>query len=1003
MRWRMAQIFERPIVCPVLVGRERQVDALAELMSRLSQRAGGVVLISGEAGIGKTRMVTEARSRATAVGASVFAGNCFETDRSLAYAPVLDLIRRMAATCPPDEIAAKIGPAASEVVKLLPELSPLLPDVAPSPHLEPEQEKRRLFEALCAMMLRCAESGPLLLIFEDIHWCDDVGLEFLLHLARRARGCPLLIAVTYRSDEVTPGLRHLLAGLDRERLATEIRLDCLDVEHVAEMLEAIFTLGRPVRVEFLTTLHALTEGNPFFVEETLKALVVSGDIFYRDGAWDRKSMDELRIPRSVQDALRRRAQELSPQARQALAVASVAGQRFDFALVHEITGLQELDLLDALKELIAAQLIVEVSADQFSFRHALTRQAVYTDLLGRERKALHRSLAEAIERLFATEREAHLADLAYHYHQAGVWDQALEAARQVGERSLALHAPHAALEQFTRALDASRRLTLQPAPSLHLGRGNAHETLGDFELAQADYEAALSGARLAGDYRAAWRATLALGALWAGRDYARTGEYYRQAFELARGLDDPAALARSLNALANWHLNVDQPQEALRMHREALAIVETQGMTRAIAETLDLLGMTSWLSCDPTQAGVDYERAVTLWRELGDRQMLSSSLAGLEGIGLTYQIETTSTPPGSSAGRLAAGEESIRMARETGWRAGESFALWIHGCCLGTVGEYAGALAFTRQGIAVADEIDHLQWRAGSRWTLGAILLDILCFAQAREHLERAYELALASGSMHWQMNSAGLLGVALVGEGHLDRAAAVLSEALPVEGPFHTQGRRCVWRGWVELALARGEPELALRLADHVIATTPHAERGIPFVLLWRAKALAGMGRLAEAEVEARRAHSLALAEERRGIIWRAGACLGNVLRAQKLPADAEAAYREARSVIAQIAAGLSEPELRATFERETEALLPREESPVRRAEAERFGGLTAREREVAALVAQGKSNRNIAGDLVVSERTVETHVTNILLKLGFTSRSQIAAWAAHVGLIRQ
>ena len=141
----------------------------------------------------------------------------------------------MAATCPPDEIAAKIGPAASEVVKLLPELSPLLPDVAPSPHLEPEQEKRRLFEALCAMMLRCAESGPLLLIFEDIHWCDDVGLEFLLHLARRARGCPLLIAVTYRSDEVTPGLRHLLAGLDRERLATEIRLDCLDVEHVAEM------------------------------------------------------------------------------------------------------------------------------------------------------------------------------------------------------------------------------------------------------------------------------------------------------------------------------------------------------------------------------------------------------------------------------------------------------------------------------------------------------------------------------------------------------------------------------------------------------------------------------------------------------------------------------------------------------------------------------------------------------------------------------------------------
>ena len=996
----MAQIFERPIVCPVLVGRERQVDALAELMARLTQGAGGVVLISGEAGIGKTRMVTEARSQAAAAGASVYAGNCFETDRSLPYAPILDLIRRMSAICPPDEFAAKIGPAASEVVKLLPELGPLLPGAAPSPHLEPEQEKRRIFEALCAMLLRCAESAPLLLIFEDIHWCDDVGLEFLLHLARRARERPILITVTYRSDEATPGLRHLLAGLDRERLATEIRLDCLDIKHVAEMLEAIFTLGRPVRSEFLTILHGLTEGNPFFVEETLKALVVSGDIFYRDGVWDRKSMDELRIPRSVQDAVRRRTQELTPMARRALEVASVAGQRFDFTLVREITRMQETDLLDALKELIAAQLIVEVSADQFSFRHALTRQAVYTDLLGRERRALHRALAEVIERLFVAEREGHLADLAYHYYEAGVWDRALDAARQVGERSLALYAPHAALEQFTRALEASRRLTLQPAPSLHLGRGKAHETLGDFEQALADYEAAGSGARLAGDHRAEWQATLALGALWAGRDYARTGEYYHRAFDLAQGLEDPAALARSLNALANWYLNVDQPQEALRRHREALAMFEAQGMTRAIAETLDLLGMTNWLSSDPTQAGADYERAVALCREVGDRQMLSSSLAGLEGIGLTYQIETMATPAGSSAERLAAGEESLRLARETGWRAGESFSLWVHGCCLGTLGEYAKALELTRQGIAIADEIDHLQWRSGSRWTLGAILLDILCFAQAREQLEQAQHLALASGSMHWKMNTTGLLGVALVGEGRLDRAEAVLSEALPVDGPFHTQGRRCVWRGWVELALARGEPDVALRLTDSVIATTPHAERGVPFVLLLRARALAERGQLEEAEADARRARALAIADERCGIVWRSSIVLGNILRVQKRVTEAEAEHREARTLIAQIAESLPDAELRASFERGAESLLPRDDSLSRRAEAERFGGLTAREREVAALVAQGKSNRNIAGDLVVSERTVETHVTNILLKLGFTSRAQIAAWAARVGL---
>ncbi|HKV84162.1 MAG TPA: AAA family ATPase [Ktedonobacterales bacterium] len=998
----MVQIFERPIVCPVVVGRERQLEALAELTTRLSQGVGGVALISGEAGMGKTRLVTEARRHAATEGMSVYAGNCFEPDRALPYAPVLDLIRRTVAASSPHEIIEKIGPSAAEVVQLLPELAPRFQDIAPVSRLEPEQEKRRLFEALTNMLLRFAERDPALIVVEDIHWCDDIGLEFLLHLARRVHERPLLLLATYRSDETQPGLRHLLAGLDRERLATEIRLESLGQEHVAAMFEAIFALGRPIRPEFLTALYDLTEGNPFFIEETLKALVVSGDIFYRDGSWNRKAMEDLHIPRSVQDAVRRRTQELSSQARQVLAVAAVAGQRFDFTLVCEITRLTEAELLTALKELIAAQLIVELSADQFSFRHALTRQAIYTELLARERKTLHQTLAEAIERLFVSEREGRLAELAYHYYEAGAWEQALETARLVGERSLALYAPHAAVEQFTHALEASRRLTLQPAPSLHRGRGQAYETLGNFELALADYEAALQGARLAHDGLEEWRATLALGALWAGRDYARTGEYYHKGFELARGLNDPAALARSLNRLGNWYLNVDQPQEALARHREALAMFEEQGDPRAIAETLDLLGMAHWLGCDTVRAVADYERAVALWRELGDRLTLSSSLAGLQGSGLSFQSETMASPR-ANAEQLATSDEAVRLARESGWRAGESFALWIRAGSLGTLGQYPVALDLTRQGIAIADEIEHVQWRAGSRWTLGVLLLDILCFTQARVHLERARDFGLASGSAHWKMNTAGSLAVALVGEGDLARAAAVLDEALPENAPYQSQGQRCVWRGRVELALARGRPEIALAMADRLFATTPHAERGIPRVTLIRAQALHMLGRTEEAEAEAWRAHAQSTKGELLGLVWRSSVLLGDILRKQRRAAEAEPAYQEARAIIARIAAALPDADLRTTFERETAALLPTETPSSRRVEAGRYGGLTAREREVALLVARGKSNRNIAGDLVLSERTVETHVTNILLKLNFTSRAQVAAWVVEMGLTRE
>jgi DNA-binding NarL/FixJ family response regulator len=279
-------------------------------------------------------------------------------------------------------------------------------------------------------------------------------------------------------------------------------------------------------------------------------------------------------------------------------------------------------------------------------------------------------------------------------------------------------------------------------------------------------------------------------------------------------------------------------------------------------------------------------------------------------------------------------------------------------------------------------------------------LLDILCFTQAREHLAQARIFALASGSAHWKYNSAGSLAVALIREGDLTAATTLLNDTLPEDAQYHTQGRRCVWLGRVELTLARGQPEVALQMADELLATTPNSECGIPLVQLIRGRALDALGRMDEAEAAVRLAREQARVEGRPGMVWRANLCLGHILRTQRRTVEAEAAYRDARSVIDEIAAALTDPEIRTTFARATAGLLPAVAATARRVDAGRYGGLTAREREVALLVAQGKSNRNIAGDLVVSERTVETHVTNILLKLGFSSRAQIAAWVVQVGL---
>jgi predicted ATPase/DNA-binding CsgD family transcriptional regulator len=491
--------FDKSVVSPVLIGRAREMEALERTAQAVQRGAGQCVVLAGEAGVGKSRLVAELRSRTADQGFLTLQGHCFEQDISFPHAPLIDMLRTHFARCSEPEISVSLGGQAPEFVELLPELATILPDLEPAPVLSPQAEKYRLFEAVLQFLVRLAQLQPLLVIVEDVHWSGDTSLEFLLYLVRRIASQPIYLLLTYSRDEVHPTLTHFLARLDRQRLTHEIMLGPLGRAEVDAMLRAIFGLTRPVRAEFLDAIYALTEGNPFFTEEVLKALIASGHIFYTEGRWDRKSLSELHIPRSVQDAVWRRTQQLSPAARQILTLAAVAGRRFDFALLQDVTGQDEHDLLQQIKELIAAQLVVEESAEHFAFRHALTREAIYATLLARERRTLHRSIGKTIERLYAGSIDTHLSDLTYHFYAAGMWAKALDYAQRAGEMAQTLHAPRAAVEQYTRALEAARRLSLPASPALYRARAQAYATLGQSEHAQADHQTALQLAAVTPD------------------------------------------------------------------------------------------------------------------------------------------------------------------------------------------------------------------------------------------------------------------------------------------------------------------------------------------------------------------------------------------------------------------------------------------------------------------------------------------------------------------------
>jgi tetratricopeptide (TPR) repeat protein len=1008
----------RPLVCPALIGRASYLEALVRLMEQACGGSGQTVLIAGEAGIGKSRLITEATTRMTTPQAQalrpavlILQGRCFEPDTALPYAPLLDALRSFLASRSPDEITHAFGPTPPELVKLLPELAMLVPALTPSPLLEPEQEKRRLFQALTLFFTHLSATGPLLLIIEDVHWSDEASLEFLLYLARRIASHPILLLLTYRSEQVHAGLARFLVGVDRERLATELTLFRLNSSEVAAMIRTIFALPRPVPANVLEMIVPLAEGNPFFLEEMLKALLTAGEIEALDGTLELKpprdaASGRVHLPRSVHLAVQQRLDHLSPDARHLLDLAAVTGRRFDFGLLQALTQRNETELVHLVKQLILAQLVVEESQDVFAFRHALTQQAVYADLLARERKALHRLIAQTMEHLYADSPEGHLGDLAYHFSAASAWANVLNYAQRAGEQAQSLYAPRAAIEHFTHALQAARHLSLVPSPTLYRARGQVYETLGEFEQARADYEQALDAGGLAHDHLAEWQSLFDLGFLWTGRDYVRAGDYLQRALELARSMGDPSTLAHSLNRLGNWHANVEEPLEGQRYHQEALTIFQGLNDQRGLAQTLDLLGVATSLGGDILASTRYYKQAIALWRALQDRQGLLSSLIFFVGRGNAYFATTMVCLTTSGAECIRDGEEALALGQKTRVRSDEAFAHLYLGLCLGPRGEYGRAFSSAEAGLNIAREIEHGPWMATGYLLLGILSLELLVLPSARQHLERALTLAKECGSLFLLRGATAFLASACIAQGDCARAKVVLDDVFGPQTPCQTMAQRLVWCARAELELAQARPDQALAIIDRLISTAAHVEDGEVIPRLWylRSEALVALGSMEEAQAVLCSARDAAQRQAARPFLWRICVTLGKCYRTQDSRERAEEAFALARTTLEELASTVPDHHLRDTFLRQASAQLPplRQPSP-RHAVRQASGGLTEREREVAVLIAQGKSSRAIADELIVSERTIEKHVERIMSRLGFTSRVQIAAWVLEKGLLHR
>lgn len=1007
-------IAEPSVVCPVLIGRSGPLSAARGTIERARQSNGGVLLVSGEAGIGKSRLTRATMELARETGFAVLQGACFEADRAQPYAPLLDIVRNVASTASPAVAQHYFSTASDALVTLFPELRSVFPAASAREARDPEEDRRRLFHDLTSAILALAAVQPLLVVVEDVHWSDEATLDFLLHLSRRIASEPLAVLLTFRSDEVSPRLARLLADLDRGRVASDVSLRRLGEDEVATMLQAIFGSVPAPGPTFVAALFERTEGNPFFLEEMLKALLVSGDLVRGSTGWRAGPLDRVKIPRTATEAVARRLAGLSEAASAMASVAAVAGRRFDFALMQAITGHDEARLLALLKELLAAQLVTEESADAFAFRHALTREAILARLLTRERTALHSAIARILEQQHSAGAHDVEDALAYHTFEAGLWERARMHATRSAAHALSLSAPREALQHFDRAIVATERLGEPPNPALLLARGGAHETLGAFEQAHDDFAAALDASRASGARRDEWGSLLALGMLWAARDYEKAGELRREALAVARELDEPTLIARSLNRVGNWYVNREEPIAALPYHDEALAAFERAGDQRGVAETVDLVAMTHHIAGDQTIAGRHYERSVELFSALEDRRGLSNALSVLAVCGPSHHASSAEVHQSALLAGILDEERPVRITVDIGWRAGEAFARAMLADCLAWRGEYARALAYAREALAIAEELQHREWQCAARRTLGIVALDLFAQEEALQQLETAHAIARRLRSATWTRWTGASLATGLARLGNAARALELLGEVntlVPVGeeraaeasngalSPGATLGVRA-------LRLARGVALAASEQWDEALASVqhfdPHNEGRIPCALLVRAQALAGLGRVDEAGVALGAARRGAGAQGARALEWRIAAAEGRMLLGERRRADARRAFDRARAMAERLVESLPEPELLRHFAsglaREAPPSPPRTRAQAAKAA---HGGLTRRERDTAALIADGRSNRAIAKALGIGERTVEGYVAAALSKLGFTSRAQIAVWASERGLV--
>jgi DNA-binding CsgD family transcriptional regulator len=989
-----------------MVGRARELARLQSALGSAAEGQGRTVVIGGEAGIGKSRLVGSLVDAARADGAYALVGACLPSGSgAIPYSPYVEAIRGLTRSIEPGRLQGVLGPARDEIGRLLPELRSRTVD--DGDRLEGDGTGQgRMFEAILTVFERLARSAVVVLVVEDVQWADDGTRSLTAFLSRNLRDARLLLIITIRTDEVDSGgsASRFMAELERHEWVERVDLQPLDRTEVAALLRSL-DASNPA-ADVIDAITARSGGNPFFLEQLAAS-----------------SHDRSELPPRLRDVLVARLSEFPEATRIVLRAAAAAGRRVDDEVLGAVLGLSPKAVADALRPAVSQGVLVDAADERngrsgYAFRHALLAEVAERELLHGERDRLHAAFASELERRGEVDGIAvEPAELAYHWVAANDRERAVPALIDAGLAAERVYAFADARRRFEQAL------TFWPAEeevplTVGLDRVALLQHAAESAVLAGDYSDAVAFGRKAimtaelEDVVSGHSDPIRLGALhdrlrwflWESGDRSAAEAAVGEALRLIPA-DPPTALrARALGQAAGLRLFGGSPLEAGSLATEAIEVARAADAPSEEALALGILGWSRAIGGDVDEGIATYRQGLAIAENLG----------GVEGIALGHaNLSALLDRVGRTSASLAAAREGFAITQRLGVARTYGGGLLGHAAkALFDLGRWDEAAAAADEGLALDPVGSAAIWLHINR---ARVDTNQGRFEDADEHLRQAgtisvgaerYRPALLTATAElaaWRHRPEPIRAAVQAVMDHVD-------EGLPVDPAV----------GWLAWHALRAEADAAddARSRHDDLAVREIEARVNPIV---ERVADRGGGRAAGSIDDRRDAVAgLCLGElarmrgENHHVVWDTTAAAWDrigrpALVAYALYRSAEAVLgnRGDRSVAAEslgsarrLASGLGAKPLLGEIERlARQARIELEDGSAAEAQRDPLG-LTDREAEVIRLVAAGRSNQQIADALFITRKTASVHVSNILAKLGVANRVEAAAIAQRLGL---